>query len=198
MPKYTRYFLAGGSDRRYDHYGINLSAAIKESIVEPKILSCFFSQEKEIWNEKATGWESWFRNYFGEGLEYKVATIDGFLDEIEWADVIYLHGGTTALLLGALEKFTNLEKAFEGKIIVGSSAGTNYLSKTFFSPKRNVVGEGSGIVKINTIVHYGASSDGEVSLTRHEWAGAVERMKSIIGGEAIVLLPEGEFISIVK
>lgn len=198
MAKYTRYFLAGGSDRRYDHYGINLSTAIKESVVEPKILSCFFSQEKELWNEKAKGWELWFRNYFSDGLEYKVATVDGFLDEIKWADVVYLHGGTTALLVDSLQPFNDLERAFEGKIIVGSSAGTNYLSKTFFSPKRNVVGNGSGIININTVVHYGASSDGDVSLTKDEWAEAVERVKSAVSDEPVVLLPEGEFISIVK
>lgn len=198
MSTYTRYFLAGGSDRGYDQYGIRLSAAVSESVVSPKILSCFFSQEKELWSEKATGWEIWFRRYFGDAIEYRCATIDGFLDEIKWADVIYLHGGTTALLLDALGKYTELEKAFEGKIIVGSSAGTNYLSKTFFSPKRNVVGSGSGIININTVVHYGASSDGEVSLTKEGWLDAVDRVKASVGDEPIVLLPEGEFISIIK
>lgn len=195
----TRYVLAGGSDRAYDAYGPRLNSAIRDTKPGPlKVVSCLFSQEKDIWTEKFQDWKSWFLKNLGEDTEIQLADPDLFLEQVRWADVIYLHGGRTKNLEDAMGPYQDLEKYFEGKVIIGSSAGTNFLSKTYFSPKQNSVGAGRGIIPLNTIVHYGAESDGEVSLTKDEWKAVIERVRERVGDEPIMLLSEGEFIIVDK
>ena len=91
-------------------------------------------------------------------------------------------------------RFTSLKEAFEGKVIVGSSAGANYLSSVYYSPSKNLVGHGSGLVDVATLVHYGADSDGEISLSEAAWSSALDRVKEVSGKDRpILLLPEGTF-----
>lgn len=195
----TRYILAGGSDRAHDEYGGRLNEAIRDVKEGPlKVLSCLFSQDRDIWTEKFEDWKRWFVDNLGKDSEVQLASPDSFLDQIAWADVIYLHGGRTSNLEAAMQPFEDLERYFEGKVVVGSSAGTNFLSKVYFSPKQNSVGSGRGIIPLNTIVHYGAQSDGEVSLDKDEWKAVVQRVREVVGDEPVTLLPEGEFVVLEK
>jgi peptidase E len=195
----TLYILAGGNDRSYDEYGEKLSGVIKPLVKSPiKILSCQFAKDKDDWQTIFESWKPWFHKYLGEDVELRLASEEKFLEQIDWADVIYLHGGHTWKQEAMIKQYTDLEKYFEGKVVIGSSAGANYLSKTYYSPKRDTIGKGSGITQLNTIVHYGAANDGEISLTESEWMDVVERMKSVVGDEEVTLIPEGEFVVVEK
>lgn len=191
----THYVLAGGADRRVDGYGDKLADVVKQWVTGPvKILSCQFSKPPEGWPDDMKNWTLWFHQYFGQDAEVQLALPETFLDQVDWADIIYFHGGRTASLLGILNNFPNIEENFKDKVIVGSSAGTNYLSKTYFSPKQNEVNIGSGIVPLNTIVHYESENDGEISLSKSDWADVIVRMKAVVEDEQITLLREGEFV----
>ena len=60
-------------------------------------------------------------------LHFEVAQKEKFVEQLKWADVVYLcgssGGGATERLLGVLKQFDNLKHIFDGKIVAGESAG---------------------------------------------------------------------------
>jgi len=195
----TLYILAGGEDRASQDYGQKLEKIISVRFESPRVLSCFFSLPKNLWEEKAKSWGSWFQSNLGDGVEYRSTTPESFLDDLDWADVIYLHGGTTALLKKSLEHFGTFYEKFKDKIVIGSSAGANFLSTTYYSPSQNSVDHGTGLAGVATIVHYGATSDGEVSLSNSEWLEVINKIHQEMNPqEQLILLPEGTFVAFEK
>jgi hypothetical protein len=195
----TTYILAGGNDRAYDDYGVKLAEVVGDWNKNPKILSCDFARDPKDWSDRSKSWGAWFKAYFGTGIEYKMATIEHFIDEVKWADVVYLHGGETQRLIAALSHYDDLESYFKNKIIIGSSAGAGYLSKIYYSPIKDIIEKGGGILNVDAITHYGADSDGDVPLNKDGWAKVVAKTKAAAGeNEEIVLIPEGTFVLIVK
>lgn len=189
----TVFILAGGNDRESEDYGQRLWSEISKYNSNPKVLSCFFSSPEETWKQKAQDWENWFINGFGRSIAYDYAQYATFLDQVDSADVIYLHGGDTKLLFDALPDAEELKKHFAGKVVIGSSAGANVLSHYFWSSTRGVLGRGKGIVDVNIMVHYGAPDAGDYKRTPQDWKreeGELER----IGKKAVTHLPEGQFI----
>lgn len=87
-------------------------------------------------------------------FERKIATQENFIEECKWADVINIHGGSSDLLFPLMQKY-DLSVLYEDKIVIGSSAGAKFLSS--YSPNWNGEGlrEGSAILPLNVIVHYG-------------------------------------------
>lgn len=195
----THYILAGGADRRVEGYGEKLSDTLRQWVGGPvKVLSCQFAKPREGWQGDIDNWLPWFQRYLGDDTEVRLALPETFLEQIGWADIIYLHGGRTANLFAIMDTLEGIEERFKDKIVVGSSAGTNYLSKTYFSPKQNEVNKGTGIVPLNTIVHFESENDGEISLSKADWKNVVTRMKSVVGDEPIMLIREGDFVAFEK
>ena len=194
----TTYILAGGNDRSYESYSLELSAVVLPWVIKPKVVSCFFSKDESEWAQATINWEAWFKQYFGSSVEYRVASPDNFLEDIAWADVVYFHGGNTLKLTTAMKAYTDIEETFEGKIVIGSSAGSNFLSGTYYSPSRDVIEKGSGIVDFAVIAHYGAAGDGDVLLDHAGWQDIINRTKSASPDEQILLIAEGTFVVIVK
>lgn len=194
----TTYILAGGNDRRYESYGHDLASVVLLWVPEPKVVSCFFSKDESEWEQSTINWRAWFKQYFGQSIEYHVASPDSLLEDIAWADVVYFHGGNTLKLTTAMKVYADVEESFEGKIIIGSSAGSNFLSGTYYSPSRDVIEKGSGIVDFAVIAHYGAAGDGDVLLDHAGWQDIINRTKSASPGEQILLITEGTFVVIVK
>lgn len=192
----TYYILAGGEDRKTEGYGESLAEKLNELTGDKslKVLNCFFSQDEAVWQDKFDQWKLWLKQYLGDSTESQLARPETFIDQIAWADVIYLQGGRTKLLEAALKAFPNLENNFAGKIVIGSSAGANFLSKIYYSPSQDKVGKGSSIVPLNTIVHYGANGDAEFSMSEAKWQEIVDRVELASESEAVTLLPEGKFI----
>lgn len=194
----TTYILAGGNDRRYEEFGSKLISHIQLQVENPRILSCFFARDESLWGEAGTTWSGWFEAQFGHPVEYQVAAVERFREQVAWADVIYFHGGNTQQLVSTMGQFPKFEDILKGKIVIGSSAGTNLLSGVFYSPSRDVVDHGMGIIDLATIVHYGASIDGDISLSKEAWQNVIRRTKDVAGDTQILLLPEGTFVIFVK
>jgi hypothetical protein len=195
----TLYILAGGNDRRYEEFGNKLSQLVGQYKDNPRVLDVYFARDPSVYETTFHNWDEWYQKFFGPNIERRFAIEDEFLLQVEWADVVFLHGGDTPLMVKALEPFSDLETAFEGKIIVGSSAGAICLSRHYYSPLRDSVMEGRGFVNVATVPHFGAHDDGEAPLDKKAWTNAVDKTKAVIEeGELLILLPEGTFVAIEK
>lgn len=192
----TVFILAGGNDRKTPDYGSRLSNEIVRYVAKPKILSCFFSSPEEIWEQKAKDWKSWFESNFTYSFTYDYAKRNTFLKQIDDADVIYFHGGDTKLLIESLPDTEQLKKHLRGKVIVGSSAGANMLSKYFWSSTRATFGEGRGVLDTNIMVHYGALEHEGRKRTPEDWHREEAELQQRIGGETITRLSEGHFLTV--
>lgn len=94
-------------------------------------------------------------------LDFKKASVEEFESQVEWADVVYLHGGNSMKMLEKMEHFPDFGKKIVGKVVVGDSAGSNFLSKVFYS-KRNGACRGSGILPIKFIPHFEIENDNKL------------------------------------
>jgi hypothetical protein len=194
----TKYILAGGNDRHSEDYGIRLAEEVHKTIDKvPKILSCFFADsEPSQWELRAKDWEPWFSKYFGDDIAYEYAKPDIFIKQIKESDFIYLHGGDNEAMLARLNTYPGLDEAFQGKVVLGSSAGANYLAQKFWTRSKQQVMEGSGILPVNVMVHYG-SKDGGFDGEHIDWPDADAKMQAVTstGGE-LLRIREGQFVVI--
>jgi hypothetical protein len=193
----TVFILAGGNDRNVKDYGHRLSEEVAKYTTNPKILSCFFSSPKETWEEKAQDWKGWFSDNFTQSFTYDYAKLESLLGQIDAADVIYFHGGDTKLLFKNLPHTQMLKEHFKDKIIIGSSAGANMLSRYYWSSTRGVFGEGRDILDVNVMVHYGAPDASGRKRTLEDWKREETEFQKRIGNDQTVIhLPEGQSVTI--
>ena len=181
----TTYILCGGNDREYPQFGVNLQKAVKERVEDIKLLDVYFAGDEDKAQERFEDWSEWFDEHI-PGVERVLAAQDEFADQIAWANVVFMHGGRTEKLLEALPNFAEVKDLLRGKVYIGSSAGVNYIAENFLS-QDNGVRRGSGILPINTAVHYDADNWQSRSI---EDTDALERNFPNI---SILRIREGEF-----
>lgn len=147
--------LAGEPNSKNDEF---FKEIFKDTPQKVKILLVYFTKEKSrhegIFKEDAPQFE---KNKGDKEIFLEIAEEELFMQQIKNADVIYLHGGKTYRLLGALNKYPDFKKAVEGKTVAGESAGAYALSTCFYSKSEGGIFEGLGLVPVKTICHY----DGE-------------------------------------
>jgi len=102
-------------------------------------------------------------------LNYQVATIDGLIEQIKWANIVYLCGspGGTPRLFNVLNKFNNLNNLFKGKTVAGESAGANCLASYCFSKSGGVL-QTLGCVPVRIIPHYEVDMEKNLSGVHEE------------------------------
>ena len=180
-------------DRKHPEYLAQLARVIHTDLTKPKILSCWFSNSDEDADRKFPEYKEHFLSFFQQGSTFVRADKEKFLEQVNNADVIYFHGGHTTLLLPAMEKYENIEKVFEGKIVVGSSAGANYLSSTSFSPSKATAEEGGSLTNLAVIVHFNSIGYGDLTFEPSFWQDAIGKVREKSGNNDVILLPEGTF-----
>lgn len=186
----TKYILAGGNDLRHDDYGRRVAVEVYRDLPRPvRLVSCFFATPSEFWNVKAKTWRPWFECHFGGDVIWEYARSGDFLDKVKASDVVYLHGGDNDLLHRALDEYAELPAQFDGKIVIGSSAGANYLSRHFWRRHHQEFGRGRGIVPLSIMVHYGANEPGAPVTDWDE----VETELAAFDGDEPLKLREGFF-----
>lgn len=94
-----------------------------------------------------------------------------------------------------LPDIDTLRRHFESKVIIGSSAGANMLSRHFWSSTRSVYSEGKGLLDLSVMVHYGAAIVGDSERTPEDWKRQEEKFAAMVN-EPITHLPEGQFVVI--
>jgi len=152
----TKYILHGGAAqliiKENDPFYTEI---LKDTPDDLKILFVYFGNDPKRNEERKKGNIEQFNRIKGDKkIEYKIAEEDKFLDQIKEADVIYIRGGSTPMLMEVLGKFKNLKEVFKGKIVSGESAGMNSLAKYCFSKSGGGVVRGLGIIKVKTISHF--------------------------------------------
>lgn len=152
----TKFILHGGfnpegSNASDDFFREILTTAPARTEI---LLVCFAKAEEKIPEAKAQDIEQFEKNKDNKILHFVEASKEHFVSQVEKADVIYLRGGHTGLLLKALKQIPNLDlkKLFVGKIVAGDSAGANILCRVFLSLYIGV-GEGFGVLPFKVICH---------------------------------------------
>lgn len=190
----TTFILAGGCDRQYPEYRKRIFDIIRQETMNPVILSCMFAWPKETRLERQEEYAQWFREELGQDAKVLYAQESRLFEQIEESDVIYLHGGHTKLLLDAIQDREKFSEAVRGKIVVGSSAGANFISKACFSPTSQAVFKDSGLLNVGVIVHYGVEHFEEHQCTMDSWRIATRMVQSQLDADIpLLLLPEGQF-----
>ena len=154
----TKYVLCGGAahipDTRNDLF---FSEVLKNTAVNVKILLVLFAKEGDKLVENSKEDISQFMRIKGnKRFEFKVADKDKFLEQIPWADVIFVHGGSPDVQLSIFLTYgkEKLQKLFDGKTIAGDSAGVYFIAEYVYSVFKKRVFRGIGLLPIKLICHY--------------------------------------------
>ncbi|MCL5012179.1 MAG: Type 1 glutamine amidotransferase-like domain-containing protein [Patescibacteria group bacterium] len=127
------------------------------------LLVYFAKEENRVDINRKEDVEQFEKNKGNRILSFQTANEEIFRNQMKKADIVYLHGGLSTKLLSVLEKFTDLDEMFKGKIVAGDSAGANVLCKSFYSEVSKDVFNGLGILPLNIVCHYTPTHLGTIS-----------------------------------
>lgn len=160
----TKFILHGGETSRKTinnkKFFAEMTAGFKNSV---KVLCVYFSRSTEEWDRLFQQDQVNFSKAApARQIEFERAEIkpEIFNKQLMWADVIYMRGGNTRMLIDTLKTIENFSTLIKNKVVSGSSAGACVLSKYYCTGSHDAsISEGLGILDIKTIVHYDPSND---------------------------------------
>jgi peptidase E len=155
----TTYILHGGfnPDLLEQEDDLFFTDILKDAPLKTKILLVYFAVREERIELRTTQDKTSFTKIKGsKDLEFKIASEENFLQDCNEADVIYLHGGSTARLMDQLQKYSlnDVANALKGKIVAADSAGVNALAVMSYSKTSKEIQAGLGILPFKVVVHY--------------------------------------------
>lgn len=195
----TKYILNSGGLKNNPAKADEFNKEIVKGLgKKPNILFCHFATAPEIWEEKFTTYSKRFLESMDEDIEprLELAYPDKFIEQIKNNDAIIIHGGDDKLLLHFLKQY-NFPEIWEGKIIAGSSAGSDVLVKHFWACDERVIMDGLGILPIKFIPHYKSLYGQDDPRGPIDWDDAHKELESH-GDNSLPVhaLEEGDFIVI--
>lgn len=153
----TKYILHGGAwqpSYDYKNFFTEMTGGLSGPI---NVLCVYYARDKETWDDRFAEDKIKFTTSSSEkvmNFEMAKNETEDFIEQIKWADLIYMRGGDSHVLQGYLEKISNLENLWGGKVIAGSSAGALVLSKYYYENDDDSFNKGLGILPIKAICHY--------------------------------------------
>ena len=155
----TKYILHGGNaqdintkNERFFREIINGSSSSVNILL---VQFAAIAEKHEVYKDRHMA--QFHRVQSKKELQFEVAQKEKFVEQLKWADVVYLcgssGGGATERLLGVLKQFDNLKHMFDGKIVAGESAGANCLAVHCYSKSSGIL-SCLGLVPVDLIVHY--------------------------------------------
>jgi peptidase E len=195
----TKYILNSGGLKNNPEQADKFNKEIAKGLGEtPNILFCYFAVPREHWEEKFARHAENFLESMDKDVKpkFELAFPDKFIDQIKNNDAIIIHGGDDKLLLYWLKQY-NLPEIWEGKVIAGSSAGSNALVKHFWTCDWRLIMDGLGILPIKFIPHYKSSYGQEDPRGSIDWESAYKELEEY-GNKSLPIhaLEEGNFIVI--
>lgn len=175
----TKYILNSGGAKNYPDLAKKFLAEIVKNLGNnPRFLICYFAQPREDWDKKFSEDKEGRFKMFPEGVipVFELAFPETFEEQIKNSDVVYIHGGDDYLLQYWLRQF-NIPKIWEGKIIATSSAGSDALSKYFWTCDLRKCVDGLAILPIKFLPHYKSSYGSEDSRGHIDWNKALQELK---------------------
>jgi peptidase E len=152
----TTYVLHGGFPQgEAQRDNAFFQEVLREAPSQSHVLLVYFAKEDDRIAKNLEEDTAEFQRNKPTGVELSFETAEEatFIEQVQRADVVYLHGGHTGKLLETITQFSNLKELFEDKIIAGDSAGVNVLCSYFYSLKIGA-GQGLSIIPIKVLCHY--------------------------------------------
>jgi peptidase E len=193
----TKYIVqSGGLGNSPEKATSFFSEIIKGQGNKPKILLCFFAEKRGHWEDRVDEYIKGFCEKISEDIspEFKLALPDVFEKQIKWANAVYIFGGDDELLILRLKNF-DLEKLWDGKTVATISAGSDMLSKSFWTCDWRKCMDGFGILPIKIIPHYNSGYGSDDPRGPVDWKNAYNELKE--HGDTnlpIYALEEGDFV----
>jgi len=152
----TKYIVSGGSanepNELNDHF---FREILKDTPSNPKVLLVMFAKTEDKVEARVASVKKQFeKNKGNKQPTFTLANHGEFESQLQETDIVYLHGGTTLLLIDAISKHPNFKELIKGKVVAGESAGAYLLSTKFYSKTIGKVMDGLGLLTIKTICHY--------------------------------------------
>jgi len=187
----TKLILVGGYVRKADDGGKAFVEEMIKGFEEPiKILDCMFARYKEVWNKKFEEDKEFYKAKLPDkNIELRLANPEEFIDQVKWADAIFLRGGSSEELVRALQENIEWTKYLDGKTVAGTSAGADALSKYYYGLDSLDVREGLGLVSVKVIPHFRADYHG----WEFDWDRAYSDLENYKEELPILALAEGQF-----
>ncbi|MFA5047762.1 MAG: Type 1 glutamine amidotransferase-like domain-containing protein [Patescibacteria group bacterium] len=188
----TKYILIGGYAKAAPDGGKGFCEELVSGFTEPvKILDCLFARPKETWEKAFNDDKAFLTDRLGgKKFVLEMADTEKFLEQVKWADAIYIRGGKEeASLVEYLSADKFWLKELDGKTLAGTSAGADAISKYFYDLDNLKVREGLGLLPIKIIVHYKS----DYNAPNVDWDKAAEELKNYGEDLPLVTLKEGEY-----
>lgn len=188
----TKYILVGGYPKRAQDGGKALAEEMVKGFTEPvRFLVCYFARPEDQWEANFTDDKEFFAKELpGTSIEFKIATVKDFIEQLQWANVLYIRGGSMEPLYERLGKNPGWEKNLDGKTVAGSSAGAHALTKYNHKLDTPEIGEGLGLLPVKVLVHYRS----DYNAPNIDWDAAYEQLKVYKEDLPLYTLAEGEFV----
>jgi len=197
----TKYILNSGGLRRYPEKLALFHREILKGLGDnPKILFCMFARKREDWEEKFKEYKDGFSNSIDKNIKpvIELAMPEKFEEQVKESDVIILFGGDDYLIQYWLKQY-DLPKIWEGKVVAGSSAGSNVLAEHFWTSDWKKCMNGFGILPIKFIAHYKSEYSHDDPKGAVNWDEVYTSLAEY-GDKSLFIeaLEEGDFIIIDK
>lgn len=196
-----KYILNSGGLRNWPEKAVKFNREIVKGLgAKPKILFCHFAIARENWEGKFAEYTQRFLESMDKGINpiFELAYPDKFIEQLKNNDAVVIHGGDDNLLLYWLKKF-DLPEIWKGKVVAGSSAGSNALAKHFWTCDWRECFDGLGILGIKFIAHYKSDFGSDDSRGPIDWDIANQELEKY-GDKSLPIyaLEEGDYIVIEK
>ena len=185
----TKYILGGGRTQKPADRGRAFCEELVKDIelYRPvKILDCMFAIPMNGWDEKLKE-DNQMLSEFITNFELILADVDKFEEQVKDADVIFLRGGETDVLIDLLKKTGDWTKYLDGKTIAGTSAGAMAIAKYSHALEQDKLMEGLGLLPVKVIAHW------KTDIYEVDWDRALKEIKDYKEDLPVYTLAEGEF-----
>ncbi len=153
----TKFILHGGftPGKTDEDNSAFYKEILKDAPEEARILLVPFAKDTDRVLGAVTKVSSELHNSkWQKSISIEVANEQDFIQQLQTADVVYFHGGTSIKLFDALQHYSGLKDALTDKTVAGESAGANVTCSFFYSPRSDVVSPGLGMLPVKIIPHY--------------------------------------------
>ncbi len=187
----TKYILVGGYPHKIADGGKAFAEELVKGFTEPiKLLECLFARPKENWDKVFEQDKEFFQRHLPEKkIELVRAELDKFIEQVRWADAIYIRGGDAEELLIELLRTYSLQKELKGKTLAGSSAGADAIAKYYYGLDDLKIGGGLGLLHVKVLTHYRS----DYNAPNIDWDKADRELNEYKENLRLLTLEEGRF-----
>ncbi len=185
----TTYILHGGYDKyensENDRYWRLFTQLPHKKHV--RILGIYWAREPKDWAERvAQATKRIKREASSKTFEFIVAKhSQDFEKSVATSDVIYFAGGEYPRLKAEVDRVGDIQKQFDNKVIVGTSAGAILLTSSAVDPEDDQLYIGLGSIPVNFVCHWNVVKDREEKL---------RRLRAAAPGLPILTLNESQWV----